>query len=1048
MADRDKELEFILKFRNEADAALRAAGMGVSNLGTKSGVAAAKGQALSTSMKGIAVAGAGVIAAMVGVAASLKEVSAGLDTFREFEKGMANVQTLMPDMISLVDEFGEQAREMAITTGIEVDKMTESLYSTVSALGATEESFDIMAIAAKTAVAGLADAGDAVRLLTGVTKAFGDTSAVATQEIADMAFATVRLGVTTIPELANSITQATGTAKLLGVETKELFGAMATLTGVTGNTSEVATQLRAMFIALLRPTDTMKQLYKELGVTSGEALVAQNGLAGALVKISTQAKDSGFKLVELLGRVESLGAVSFLSGEMLGTFNEKMNQVENSAGSMQTAFEIQAKTLDTAMNRMGTAFNEFQVTVGATFAPIMHEIADLMTDMALGFRELEPNVQKAIAVFIALAPALAGVTVAFIALKAAMASIALLVGPVGWIALGLSILVPGLIAMGMAMDGTGEESDKLTLALKRAQDAMEDLHDASATLKAKKELEGALVEQQAALDSFNKSIEETQAKIDKALAGKAKRQKEGFFGDVFGPNIQTGLPSVIPDPVDVGGESSVDGLRESLALLREEANKAGVSFIELEVDMHIVEERLKELRLEKIAIGKVDKAEVSRLTELQENYNGLMRKVRGAATEAQNYQAALLLVHDAEEDGLLGSLSLAEAIDAVNQKFKRGPAAIEAFEEKLREQLRLAQMANTFEAQLTQTLDKVALAAAGTLTDEKRRELNELVRKVEAARKEQADAGKADKDAPDAAQAAKDLDALIMKRNEEIGAIGKGDQALREYNQQLELANIARKNNVEITAEQMAQFKDLEDAYKTAAEAQRESEREFFHGLERAAEEYVDAATNAAALASKLYNATADGFTETLADMFDGTIENMEDLRDKVGQIMRQIGRMLIEAAIRATIVKSITQTALFPGAGGGGTTTMAALGAAYDGGGIQKFANGTVINQPTLFGTKSGLGLMGEEGPEAIMPLKRMRDGSLGITAESSQRSGGVFTYSPTFTIDLGNESALAANKEDADRLTKGLDAKMRKLVMDTIRDESRPGGNLNQGV
>lgn len=58
------------------------------------------------------------------------------------------------------------------------------------------------------------------------------------------------------------------------------------------------------------------------------------------------------------------------------------------------------------------------------------------------------------------------------------------------------------------------------------------------------------------------------------------------------------------------------------------------------------------------------------------------------------------------------------------------------------------------------------------------------------------------------------------------------------------------------------------------------------------------------------------------------------------------------------------------------------ALGGAWDRG-VQKFATGGVVGSPTLFGARNGLGLMGEAGPEAIMPLTRGANGELGVKAE-----------------------------------------------------------------
>ena len=64
----------------------------------------------------------------------------------------------------------------------------------------------------------------------------------------------------------------------------------------------------------------------------------------------------------------------------------------------------------------------------------------------------------------------------------------------------------------------------------------------------------------------------------------------------------------------------------------------------------------------------------------------------------------------------------------------------------------------------------------------------------------------------------------------------------------------------------------------------------------------------------------------------------------------------------------------------------MNAKGNIYAKNKIVPFAYGGIVNKPTLFPMANGAGLMGEAGPEAIMPLRRGRDGKLGVEA-----SGGV---------------------------------------------------------
>lgn len=67
------------------------------------------------------------------------------------------------------------------------------------------------------------------------------------------------------------------------------------------------------------------------------------------------------------------------------------------------------------------------------------------------------------------------------------------------------------------------------------------------------------------------------------------------------------------------------------------------------------------------------------------------------------------------------------------------------------------------------------------------------------------------------------------------------------------------------------------------------------------------------------------------------------------------------------------------------GTVLPFAKGGAVDSGRIRAFASGGIVTGPTLFPMRSGTGLMGEAGPEAIMPLRRGPDGRLGVAGGPS---------------------------------------------------------------
>ncbi|MCC6001656.1 MAG: phage tail tape measure protein, partial [Pararhodobacter sp.] len=81
-------------------------------------------------------------------------------------------------------------------------------------------------------------------------------------------------------------------------------------------------------------------------------------------------------------------------------------------------------------------------------------------------------------------------------------------------------------------------------------------------------------------------------------------------------------------------------------------------------------------------------------------------------------------------------------------------------------------------------------------------------------------------------------------------------------------------------------------------------------------------------------------------------------------------------------------------GAGGGGFLASLfgfARGGVFAGGGqLTAFARAGVVTRPTVFPFARGIGLMGEAGPEAILPLRRGRDGRLGVEMNGDRRGPG----------------------------------------------------------
>jgi hypothetical protein len=117
-----------------------------------------------------------------------------------------------------------------------------------------------------------------------------------------------------------------------------------------------------------------------------------------------------------------------------------------------------------------------------------------------------------------------------------------------------------------------------------------------------------------------------------------------------------------------------------------------------------------------------------------------------------------------------------------------------------------------------------------------------------------------------------------------------------------------------------------------------------------------------------------------MTDVFTAMTEGSEEAEEALKRLIVQ----LLAAIATAAILKAF---------GLSGATAGAAQGMAFSQGGFRMFGKGGVVGGPTLFGFAGGVGLMGERGPEAIMPLGRDSTGKLGV------RGGGtnvqVFNYS-----------------------------------------------------
>ena len=166
-----------------------------------------------------------------------------------------------------------------------------------------------------------------------------------------------------------------------------------------------------------------------------------------------------------------------------------------------------------------------------------------------------------------------------------------------------------------------------------------------------------------------------------------------------------------------------------------------------------------------------------------------------------------------------------------------------------------------------------------------------------------------------------------------------------------------------------------------------------------------------------------------------GAIDGTKSLGEAAAGVLTNIANRLLDIAINMALFGSLSGM----GSKGGGLLGLIpgldkrAKGGVFAQNGIQAFARGGIVNGPTLFPFAKGIGLMGEAGPEAIMPLRRGRDGNLGVM------SSGGGTTNVVVNVDASG-SSVEGNQSQAKALGNAISA----AVQSELVKQKRPGGLL----
>jgi len=332
--------------------------------------------------------------------------------------------------------------------------------------------------------------------------------------------------------------------------------------------------------------------------------------------------------------------------------------------------------------------------------------------------------------------------------------------------------------------------------------------------------------------------------------------------------------------------------------------------------------------------------------------------------------------------------------------------------------------------------------------------------------------------------------ALELAGQRAVVGVGQGDrqnalngelnsQQDRFAQQSLELENQRSDPSRNMSEEEFARKSQaLADANKAATDQIRQNyadvekaQGDWTKGATSAWANYLDSASNIAGQTKTLFGNAFSSMEDAVVNFAMTGKLSFADFTKSILADMARIATRQASSALLSSLVGAATS--YFTGGGGGnglaaGTAgaTSSNLGASSAGysstyfpqalggawsSGVQMFANGaaftnSVVSKPTAFGMANGqTGVMGEAGPEAIMPLTRTAGGQLGVRAISGGGSGGGNVYNFPVAVSVQTQGAGgAASAEDTTQLGKGIQQAAKAEAETAIARALQPGGSI----
>ncbi|HHL8820810.1 TPA: phage tail tape measure protein, partial [Escherichia coli] len=262
-----------------------------------------------------------------------------------------------------------------------------------------------------------------------------------------------------------------------------------------------------------------------------------------------------------------------------------------------------------------------------------------------------------------------------------------------------------------------------------------------------------------------------------------------------------------------------------------------------------------------------------------------------------------------------------------------------------------------------------------------------------------------------ASQLAEEERSLRQQHDLDIATTGMGDKQRQRYQAQFSLQQKYQQQREQLERDSKQKGTYGTDEYRNAEQTLTDSlnrqlnenrrywqeqelmQADWKNGAMRAFQNFTEDADNAAGTAEQLFNTAFSSMGNGLATFCTTGKLNFKSFTSSVLSDMAKI-------LAQATMMKAVKGIGSVMGFDFGDMKTNAE-GGVYQSADLRRYS-GTVVNRPTFFAFAKGAGVMGEAGPEAILPLRRGADGKLVVVAATC--GSGMVMFAPQYNININN--------------------------------------------